>query len=391
MPLNLCNVTGVLKDSEGNLQASRAIAFVRSGTVAAQGTSTEKVAEVPDPFTVTTDGSGNVDFDAHPGSYAGTVVRANAPDLTFKMVVPDATSADIADIIDSVSEMTPTLLQEAIDARDAAAVSAAMAAAAATEAASYTVRRVAELTSGFNLIAHRGFADIHPQNTLLAFSRALEVTKHIECDVAISSDGTAYLFHDATIDALTDGTGTFTELTDAYIDARTFDELSGTALENLVRVCRFSDMLDLASSNKAIIWPELKGLRSDGDISLIVDMVNEYSMLRRCVFQSGTMSRVTTILNYHSEAQAGFLTESSTLSTLQGYVDTLAEYPFRGWLLMAYSGALAAPEIVEYANARAVGLAVWTVDSEAVLDSLIAIGVQNIMSDYTIGGRKNGI
>lgn len=120
MPLNLCNVTGTVKDSEGAALASLAISFVRTGTVASQGTSPDKIAEVPKVFTVTTDGSGGVDFDAHPGSYTGTVVRPNSRDLTFEMAVPDAASADIADIIDSVSSLSNTILQEATAARDKA-------------------------------------------------------------------------------------------------------------------------------------------------------------------------------------------------------------------------------------------------------------------------------
>ena len=120
MTLTLCAVSGVMHDSAGAVLASKTFKMVRTGTVASTGTSPDKVATAPYVQTVTTDGSGNVSFSAYPGSYQAVMARDQAPALIFEMAVPDAATADIADIIDSVSAMTPTLLQEATAARDAA-------------------------------------------------------------------------------------------------------------------------------------------------------------------------------------------------------------------------------------------------------------------------------
>lgn len=120
MTLTLCAVSGVMHDSAGAVLASKTFKMVRTGTVASTGTSPDKVATAPYVQTVTTDGSGNVSFSAYPGSYQAVMARDQAPALIFEMAVPDAATADIADIIDSVSAMTPTLLQESTAARDAA-------------------------------------------------------------------------------------------------------------------------------------------------------------------------------------------------------------------------------------------------------------------------------
>ena len=47
------------------------------------------------------------------------------------------------------------------------------------------------------VIAHRGFSNNYPENTMLAFEKAIEIgAKCIETDVTILKDGTLVLFHD---------------------------------------------------------------------------------------------------------------------------------------------------------------------------------------------------
>lgn len=66
--------------------------------------------------------------------------------------------------------------------------------------------------------AHRGYSACYPENTLLAFERALAVGVDIlEMDLAVSSDGHVVILHDRTVDRTTNGSGP--------VDALTLDEL----------------------------------------------------------------------------------------------------------------------------------------------------------------------
>lgn len=57
-------------------------------------------------------------------------------------------------------------------------------------------------------IAHRGFRSRYPENTMLAFRKAVEAgCDGIEFDVHLSKDGEAIIIHDETVDRTTDGTG----------------------------------------------------------------------------------------------------------------------------------------------------------------------------------------
>ncbi len=57
-------------------------------------------------------------------------------------------------------------------------------------------------------MAHRGSRDLWPENTLTAFSGAVDLGyRYIETDVRMTRDGVVVVFHDATLDRTTNGTG----------------------------------------------------------------------------------------------------------------------------------------------------------------------------------------
>jgi len=54
------------------------------------------------------------------------------------------------------------------------------------------------------IIAHRGFSDKYPENTLLSFKKAIELgVDGIETDIRLSSDDKAVIFHDDNIKRIT--------------------------------------------------------------------------------------------------------------------------------------------------------------------------------------------
>ena len=62
--------------------------------------------------------------------------------------------------------------------------------------------------------AHRGFKGRYPENTLLAFKKAIEVgADGIEFDVHFSKDGELVIIHDETLERTTDGQGLVKEKT----------------------------------------------------------------------------------------------------------------------------------------------------------------------------------
>lgn len=70
------------------------------------------------------------------------------------------------------------------------------------------------------VIAHRGASGVCPENTLLAFRRALEDgADALELDVRASRDGVPVVIHDATLERTTDGRGAVADVTAADLAA----------------------------------------------------------------------------------------------------------------------------------------------------------------------------
>ena len=63
-------------------------------------------------------------------------------------------------------------------------------------------------------VAHRGASGNYPENTLIAFQKALEIgVDEIELDLYLTKDDHLIVMHDSTVDRTTDGTGAIAELT----------------------------------------------------------------------------------------------------------------------------------------------------------------------------------
>ena len=70
--------------------------------------------------------------------------------------------------------------------------------------------------------AHRGFSGKYPENTMLAFEKAVEAgAEGIELDVQLTKDGEIVIIHDETIDRTTDGKGFVADYT--YEELKKFD------------------------------------------------------------------------------------------------------------------------------------------------------------------------
>jgi glycerophosphoryl diester phosphodiesterase len=107
-------------------------------------------------------------------------------------------------------------------------------------------------------VAHRGLHDAGRgvmENTASAFAAALTGGFAMECDVQITSDGEAMVFHDDTLDRLMDGTG--------RLDAHTRAELQAVAMKHgRDHMITLGELCDLIGGRSPIIV-EIKAAWSD--------------------------------------------------------------------------------------------------------------------------------
>jgi glycerophosphoryl diester phosphodiesterase len=111
-------------------------------------------------------------------------------------------------------------------------------------------------------IAHRGLHDVRRgvvENTLAAAEGAIAQHMAIECDVQASADGEAIVFHDATLDRLTQSSGALSQMPTREIRNARFRSSEE-------RIPTFRQLLDRVAGRTPVIC-EIKS-RFDGDFRL---------------------------------------------------------------------------------------------------------------------------
>lgn len=107
-------------------------------------------------------------------------------------------------------------------------------------------------------IAHRGLHDLEKgviENTPGAFARALDGDFAIECDLQVSEDGEAMVFHDATLDRLTKSVGPVKALTAQELVKVAFSDTSD-------KMQTLAELLDQVNG-KVPLLIEVKSLQDD--------------------------------------------------------------------------------------------------------------------------------
>ncbi len=96
------------------------------------------------------------------------------------------------------------------------------------------------------IIAHRGFSDKYPENTLLAFEKALaEDVDGIETDVRLSRDEQAFIFHDDSLKRLA--------RVDMAPETLTLNELQNLTLTGGQKIPSLGDLLSVVDAKSMLI------------------------------------------------------------------------------------------------------------------------------------------
>lgn len=146
-------------------------------------------------------------------------------------------------------------------------------------------------------IAHRGLHGLSPgvvENLPAAFTAAVEGNYAIECDIQISADGEAMVFHDVTLDRLTQGQG--------RVDTHTAAALKALAFK--------------ASAERMLTLPELFALVA-GRVPLIVEIKSEFDgkldLTRRAAAQAAAYAGPVALMSFDPAPMAWLKQNASGL------------------------------------------------------------------------------
>jgi len=227
------------------------------------------------------------------------------------------------------------------------------------------------------LIAHRGFRDTGFENTLISLSYAQTVgADSLEFDCSISSNSIWYLFHDVTLDDLTDGTGNFIDATSSTIDGLKYDKGASTAFDAL-GITKLDDVLDFVREKGLRFYPEMKNLRNDTtDVVLFMDKLNSFDLLDLAIVQSFNSAQLVSARAAYPNATLAMA--FNDVDHAQNIIDTKAANA--NMSINEFSHFTTSAQVDLYSDAG-LDLAVYTPNLANNFQNLLRLGVRKIMSD----------
>lgn len=278
----------------------------------------------------------------------------------------------------------------------------------------------------FDLQGHRGARGLAPENTLPAFARGLALgVDTLECDMAITKDDVVVIHHDLWLNPdITRGPdGKWLESRGPAIHELTFEELQRYDVGRIkpgtkyaadfpdqvpvdgTRIPRLSDLFDLVkkSGNTKVgfdcetkISPLEPGatLPPEAFARRVIAEITKHGMAGRTMIQSFDWRTLQVVQKEAPEIRTMYLSSPRTLKadggkpspwlagfTPEDHGSVPRAVKAAGGKIWAPNQTFLTPELL--AEARGLGIIVipWTVNDPAMMDKLLDMGVDGIISD----------
>ncbi|MBC7328735.1 glycerophosphodiester phosphodiesterase [bacterium] len=211
------------------------------------------------------------------------------------------------------------------------------------------------------IVAHRGFSGIYPENTLLAFEKAIEIgADFLELDIHQAKDGNIVVCHDATIDRTTTGCGYIKEMDYSELlkwDAGSWKGYPGEKIPLL------SDVFQRVG-NRIGIFIEIK----ECNVPDLVSLIKDFKMEKRIVVGSFNLEYIKQVRNLCGEISTALIS-----SRMPKDLDSLIKFGIRQLSIEFHQ---LDKRIVKELVSRGFVVNAWTPDSEEDLKRCLTFGVQ---------------
>jgi len=216
---------------------------------------------------------------------------------------------------------------------------------------------------------HRGAKGHVTENTLESIQKALDLgVDGIEIDVHMCKTGELVVFHDFTLDRITDGTG--------EIGKFSLSELKQLKVENLYSIPTLTEVLDLID-NKIFINIELKGEHTaNPTCTVIKDYVdNKNWTMDHFIVSSFQEKELLDVFSCNPNIALGVLTKASVNQAvaLAKRINAKAIHP---------NLALLSKDNVKQTQDQGYKVNVWTVNTKQAIARMKSYNVDAIISDF---------
>jgi glycerophosphoryl diester phosphodiesterase len=222
------------------------------------------------------------------------------------------------------------------------------------------------------ILAHRGASTLAPENTLEAFRLAIEQgADGIELDVHLTKDGEIAVFHDLTLERMTNGTGRICDYTMA--------ELKKLTVGNSCKIPTLNEVFNLTESHKSPLTVNVELKTTE---ELYPALPQKLTALQHkltyteIIYSSFNHYSLKALRQLNPDAQIGLL-YNLPLADPHIYAQHLQATAIHPpWQIIA-----ALPHIVSDCHTLGIQVNTWTINDPAHIKALLACGVDAIITD----------
>jgi len=239
-------------------------------------------------------------------------------------------------------------------------------------------------------VAHRGGAQLAPENTFAAFLNALSLPiDAIELDVHMSRDGHVVVFHDNHVHKRTKGSGNLLDLDLAYLRRLDAAARHPGGWPEPQQIPTLSEVLELAKG-RTRVYIEIKTSKRRLTFEpypyiaeKVVELIHLAGMLDHVLIISFDWMILPVIKSLEPTIETGMIVSNKvwnprTIDAMQLLVEKAGAYGCK-WINMDYK--LFTDEMPQTVHNNGLKLGLWTVNAEADMLRFAASGVDSLTSD----------
>lgn len=226
--------------------------------------------------------------------------------------------------------------------------------------------------------AHRGASGYYPENTMLAFEKAVELGSNgVETDVQLTKDGHLILIHDEKLNRTTDGIGYVKDYTLNEIrklDAGCFKDKAFSG----AKIPTAEELIEFAIEKNIIINFELK----TGEIwykdieEKLIDLIYKYNFKEKVILSSFNHYSISACKKIDKTIRAGLL-YTEGLFEPQLYAQIVGVEAIHPYFLAVDNAAL-----IERIKDAGIMINAYTINEESDMKRFLGYRVDGIITNY---------
>lgn len=226
--------------------------------------------------------------------------------------------------------------------------------------------------------AHRGASGYYPENTMLAFEKAVNMgCTGIETDVHMTKDGQLVLIHDEKVDRTTNGSGCVKDYSLGEIKKLDAGSFMGQQFKGIT-IPTLEELLEFLKGKDIVLNIELKTdvIWYSGIEEKVLDMVNKYDLKDKIIMSSFNHYSVHKCKEICKDIKVGLLYMEGLFEPHQyaKIVGAQAIHP--------YFPAMDNKAVIDRVRQSGIMVNTWTINEEKDLRRFLEYGVDGIITNY---------